>query len=102
MRLLVSGILLFVAATSVAQLAPQAPQVAYEGQNVSAVSLIANPHRDLAPLYKLVTQSANSPYSAEKIHQSADALKQAGNFADVRVEVVPDIAGLRVNFLLEP
>ena len=102
MRLSLFAFWLISAATLLAQLAPQAPQVAYEGQNVSAVSLIANPHRDLAPLYKLVTQSANSPYSAEKIHQSADALKQAGNFADVRVEVVPDIAGLRVNFLLEP
>ena len=102
MRLSLFGFWLIGAATLWAQLAPQTPQAAYEGQNVTAVSLIANPHRDLAPLLKLVTQSANSPYSADKIRQSADALKQAGNFADVRVEVVPDIAGLRVNFLLEP
>ncbi len=102
MRLSLFGFWLISAATALAQLAPQAPQAAYEGQNVSAVSLIANPHRDLAPLFKLVTQSASSPYSAEKIQHSAEALKQAGNFADVRVEVVPDISGLRVNFLLEP
>jgi outer membrane protein assembly factor BamA len=102
MRLSLFGFWLISAATLLAQLAPQAPQVAYEGQNVSAVSLIANPHRDLTPLLRLVSQSADSPYSADKIQQSAEALKKAGNFADVRVEVVPEIAGLRVNFLLEP
>ncbi len=40
-----------------AQLAPQPPQAAYAGQNVSAVSLIANPHRDLTSLYALVEQT---------------------------------------------
>ncbi len=93
---LISATMLF------AQLAPQAPQAAYAGQNVSAVSLIANPHRDLASLYRLVEQPANAPYSEEKIQQTAAALKKAGNFPDVKVEVVPDIAGLRVSFLLEP
>ncbi len=89
-------------ATAQAQLAAQMPQAAYEGQNVSAVSLIANPHRDLQPLLQLVTQQAGSPYSNQKIQESADALKRAGNFPKVEVRVVPDINGLRVNFLLEP
>jgi outer membrane protein insertion porin family len=85
-----------------AQLAPQAPQKAYEGQNVSYVSLVANPHRDLDPLFAVVTQKAGSPYSQEKIDSSAAALKKAGNFPEVHVKVVPDINGLRVSFLLEP
>jgi outer membrane protein insertion porin family len=85
-----------------AQLAPQAPQKAYEGQNVSYVSLVANPHRDLDPLFAVVTQKAKSPYSQEKIDSSAAALKKAGNFPEVHVKVVPDINGLRVSFLLEP
>jgi outer membrane protein insertion porin family len=85
-----------------AQLAPQAPQKAYEGQNVSYVSLVANPHRDLDPLFAVVTQKAGSPYSQEKIDSSAAALKKAGNFPEVHVRVVPDINGLRVSFLLEP
>jgi hypothetical protein len=41
-----------------AQFAPQGPQAAYEGQNVIAVSLIANPHRDLEPLRSVLTQKA--------------------------------------------
>ena len=89
-------------ATLLAQLAPQTPQAAYEGQNVSAISLIANPHRDLRPLFQVVTQQAGSPYSNQKIQESADALKRAGNFPKVEVRVVPDINGLRLSFLLEP
>ena len=69
MRLLVFVVVFFVA-ESFAQLAPQGPQAAYEGQNVSAVSLIANPHRDLKPLLPLVTQKAGEPYSDAKIQAS--------------------------------
>lgn len=101
MRLLFFGIL-FCSALTFAQLAPQAPQAAYEGQNVSAISLIANPHRDLTPLYPLVTQKAGMPYSQEKIKESSQALQKAGAFPQVRVSVEPEISGLRVNFLLEP
>ncbi len=102
MRLSLLGFWLISAAITFAQLAPRTPQAGYEGQNVTAVSLIANPHRDLAPFFPLVTQGSNTPYSQEKIQASADALKKAGNFKEVRVEVVPDITGLRVSFLLEP
>ena len=102
MRLSLLGFWLISAAITFAQLAPRTPQAGYEGQNVTAVSLLANPHRDLAPFFPLVTQGSNTPYSQEKIQASADALKKAGNFKEVRVEVVPDITGLRVSFLLEP
>jgi outer membrane protein insertion porin family len=102
MRLPFFGIWLLGAAAAFAQLAPRVPQSAYEGQNVSAISLVANPHRDLGPLFKVVTQHANEPYSQKKIEESQQALQKAGNFPQVRVEVVPDISGLRVSFLLEP
>src|SRR5579864_7209082 len=85
-----------------AQLAPQGPQPAYNGQNVSAISLIANPHRDLTPLYPLVTQKVGTPYNEAIIEASAQALKQAGGFPKVDINVEPEVAGLRVNFLLEP
>ena len=96
------GLFLIYAATATAQLAPETPQAAYEGQNVSAVSLIANPHRDLNPLIPLVTQKAGAPYSQQKIQQSAAALQKAGSFPKVEINVVPDVQGLRVSFLLEP
>jgi outer membrane protein insertion porin family len=95
-------ILLLSAATTLAELAVQGPQTVYEGQNVSAVSLIANPHRNLDPLYELVEQKPGSPYSQQKIEASAQALQKAGNFPKVDVTVVPEVKGFRVNFLLEP
>jgi len=102
MRSFVFGYLLFGATIACAQLAPQAPQAAYEGQNVSGVSLIANPHRNLDPLVPLVSQKTDAPYSGEKIRASADALQAAGHFQKVQVNVVPEVSGLRVNFVLEP
>jgi outer membrane protein insertion porin family len=102
MRLSFVGVWLISAATLFGQLAPQSPQSAYEGQNVSFVSLTANPHRDLTPLYKVVTQHASEPYSQKKIEESQQALQKTGGFPKVRVQVVPDISGLRVSFLLEP
>ena len=101
MRSLVFGVLFF-SAGGLAQLAPPGPQAAYEGQNVSSVSLIANPHRDLTPLYPVVIQEAGTPYSEANIEASAQALKKAGGFADVQINVEPEVSGLRVSFLLEP
>ncbi|MGA8439428.1 MAG: POTRA domain-containing protein [Candidatus Sulfotelmatobacter sp.] len=89
-------------ATGFAQLAPQAPPASYEGQNVSSVSLIANPHRDLEPLRACITLRPGDPYSEEKIRASAEALEKAGGFPKVQVSVVPDSSGLRISFLLEP
>ena len=85
-----------------AQLALQAPSVSYEGQKLSAVSLIANPRRDLQPLTPLVQQRAGEPYSQQKIDASRQALQDTGYFQKVQVSIVPEVAGLRVNFLLEP
>ncbi len=102
MRLRILGFWLLAVAGALGQLAPQTPQSAYEGQNVSGVSLIANPHRDLTAFFKLVTQHANEPYSQKKIEESQQALQKSGQFPKVQVQVVPDITGLRVSFLLEP
>lgn len=102
MRLCVLAFCLVGATIAFAQLAPQPPQAAYNGQNVSSVSLVANPHRDLEPLFAVVTQKANTPYSLREIEASADALQKAGGFSKVGVNVVPDVSGLRVSFLLEP
>lgn len=84
------------------QLAPQVPQAAYEGQNVSAITLVANPHRDFEPLLAVVTQKPGQPYSQKRVEESAEALKKAGGFPEVHVNVAPEVSGLRVSFLLEP
>ena len=101
MRFFSFGVLLW-SAVAFAQLAPQEPQPAYNGQNVSGISLIANPHRDLKPLLPLVAQKPGTPYNQATIEATAQALKKAGGFPKVDVSVEPEVAGLRVNFLLEP
>jgi outer membrane protein insertion porin family len=95
-------LLLLFAASAVAQVAVQGPQAIYEGQNVGAIDLIGNPHRDVEALRPLVQQKTGEPYSEGKVQASIAALKASGQFPKVDVDVVPDPAGLRLNFLLEP
>jgi outer membrane protein insertion porin family len=98
-----SGVFVFlVVAATWAQLAVQGPQSVYEGQNVGAIDLIGNPHRDLEPFRALVAQKAGEPYSQAKVEASIAALEHTGQFPKVQVNVVPDPSGLRLNFLLEP
>jgi outer membrane protein insertion porin family len=92
-------LLLLWRATCLAQLPIEGPQASYDGENVSAVDLIANPHRDVEPLRSLVQQKAGQPYSQAKVEASIAALIQ--QFPKVQVSIVPEISGLRLNFLLE-
>src|SRR5664279_3687236 len=98
-----SVLLVFVAtAVACAQLNVLPPQDVYDGQNVDAVDLIGNPHRDLEPLRSVMVQKAGAPYSQAKVEASIDALQKAGGFTKVSVDVVPEPSGLRLDFLLEP
>src|SRR5260370_21315218 len=101
MRLSGLFFLLFVSA-SWAQLTVQEPRPIYDGQNVAAIDLIGNPHRDVEPLRPLVKQKAGHPYSQADVEASISALRQTGQFPNVGVNVVPAPTGLRLNFLLEP
>jgi outer membrane protein insertion porin family len=84
------------------QVAVQGPQSVYEGQNVAAIDLVANPHRDVEPLRPLLVQKPGQPYSQSNVEASIKALEGTGQFPKVQVNVVADPAGLRLNFLLEP
>jgi outer membrane protein insertion porin family len=98
-----SGFCIFLFATATwAQLAVQGPQPLYNGQPVSAIDLVGNPHRDMEPLRPLVVQKAGQPYSQADVEASIAALERTGMFPKVQVTVVPDPSGLRLNFLLEP
>ena len=79
----------------------QDPRV-YEGQTVTAIDLVANPHRDTEPLRSVIAQKVRQPYSHDKIAESVLALEKAGKFPKVTVQVIPDPSGLRVSFILEP
>jgi outer membrane protein insertion porin family len=83
----------------------QMPTVAsrlYEGQTVSAIDLVANPHRDVEPLRSLIVQKVGEPYSDQKVQTSVAALQETGKFPKVEAQVTPDPDGLRVSFVLEP
>jgi outer membrane protein insertion porin family len=85
-----------------AQVSSRSQQAIYDGQTVTAVDLIANPHRDVEPLRAAVVQQAGRPFSDADVQASVAALQRAGNFEKVTVDVVPDISGVRLNFILEP
>ena len=85
-----------------AQATFQTPQDVYEGQTVSAIDLIANPHRDVESLRPLVVQQAGQPFSKAKVQASIEALQKQGKFAKVELNVVPDPSGVRLDFVLEP
>jgi outer membrane protein assembly factor BamA len=74
----------------------------YEGQTVTAIDLVANPHRDTEPLRSVIAQKVGQPYSHDKIAESVLALEKAGKFPKVTAQVIPDPSGLRVSFILEP
>ncbi len=74
----------------------------YEGQVVSAVDLIANPHRDVEPLRPIIAQKIGQPYSHDNIEASVLALEEKGKLPKVVAQVTPDPSGLRVSFILEP
>src|SRR3984957_10244370 len=84
------------------QAAFQTPQEVYEGQTVSAIDLIANPHRDVEPLRPLVVQKTGQPFSSANVQATMAALQKQGGFPKVELNVVPDPSGLRLDFVLEP
>jgi outer membrane protein insertion porin family len=94
--------LLFSTAAAFAQVDVLGPSPAFEGRPVSAIDLIANPHRDVEPMRQLVVQKAGEPYSDAKVGASIKALDDTGQFDKVQVNVVAEISGLRLDFLLEP
>ena len=47
-------------------------------------------------------QKAGQPFTIDSVNQTAAALKAAGNFQSVRIQVDPESTGLRVLFILEP
>lgn len=98
-----SGILfLCFGVASFAQISVPGPGPIYDGQNVVAIDLIGNPHRDMEALRPLVVQKAGQPYSQAEVEASIQALEHTGLFPKITVNVIPDTSGLRLNFLLEP
>ena len=77
-------------------------QVSYDGQMVSSIRVIADPHIDVEHLTPLISQKVGQPYSQSDVQRSVEALKRAGHFTKVAIDGDPEPAGLRLNFILEP
>ncbi len=74
----VAFFLVFSALRAFAQVSSTGPQPLYNGQTVTAVALIANPHRDVEPLRAYVAQQAGAPYSEASIEARISALQEKG------------------------
>jgi len=102
MRSSILFLILLSAGSTSAQLAMQGPNSVFEGRPVGAIDLIANPHRDVEPLRSLLVQKEGQAYSQANVNATIAALENTGQFHDVKVNVVPDTSGLRLDFILEP
>lgn len=74
----------------------------YEGQNVAAIDIAGRPDLQTSQFASSLIQKAGEPFSKDKVNQTAAALKAAGHFEAVRIEVDPDPKGVRVLLVLEP
>ena len=74
----------------------------YEGQNVTAIEVAGRPDLDTSKLTPLFPQHAGEPFSRQKIDQSIAALKSAGKFSEVQLQIDPESDGVRVLMIVEP
>ena len=75
----------------------------YEGQPVTAVEIAGRPDLKVAQFSVGVSRNRpGQPFDKQKVDRTAAALKTAGHFESVRVQVEPEAKGLRVLFVIEP
>ena len=84
--------------------APQTEQAmqSYEGQKVASVVLAGRPDLDTNQLMQVVRVKAGQKFSQADVHASVDALKSAGGFQDVTVDIKPQADGVNVIMVLQP
>jgi outer membrane protein insertion porin family len=74
----------------------------YEGQNVTAIEIAGRPGLDTSKLTPLFQQQAGQPFSKQKVDATIAALKSAGKFTEVQLQVEPEADGVRILMILEP
>jgi outer membrane protein insertion porin family len=74
----------------------------YEGQNVTSVEIAGRPDLDSSKLTPYLQQRAGEPFSKQKVDESIAALKSAGKFSAVQLQVEPEANGVRVLMIVEP
>ncbi len=74
----------------------------YEGQNVTGIEIAGRPELKTSQFESLFVQKPGTPFAREKVDQTIAALKHAGNFPNVQLQVIPEANGVRVLLVLEP
>jgi outer membrane protein insertion porin family len=95
-------LIVFIAAKLCAQQSFPAAEAAYQGETVTAIDLVANPHIDVEAFRAVLLQKPDQTYSQDKVEASVAALERTGKFGAVRVSVTPEPRGLRLTFVMEP
>jgi len=74
----------------------------YQGQTVTAVDIAGRPDLKVPAFLQVITQKTGQAFDREKVNASVAALKAAGHFQNVRVDVEPAANGVHVYFVIEP
>lgn len=74
----------------------------YEGQNVTSISIAGRPDYDTSQCPQCMVQKVGQPFSRQQVEQTANALKSAGKFDHVEIQVEPAAQGVHIVFLAEP
>jgi outer membrane protein assembly factor BamA len=84
--------------------APNTQQIlsSYEGQNVTGIEVAGQPEVDPQKYTSLFQQHVGEPFSREKVDASIEALKAAGHFKEVQLQVDPEGDGVRILLIAEP
>ena len=83
---------------------PPAEQIlsSYQGQTVTSINIAGRPDLKADDFTSKFAQRAGEPFDKQKIDNTAAAIKAAGNFKNVRIQVEPEAQGLSVTFVIEP
>ena len=83
---------------------PPADQIlaSYQGQTVTSIDIAGRPDLKTDQFRSGFAQHPGELFDIQKIDNSAAAIKDAGNFKNVRIQVEPEAQGLRVTFVIEP
>ncbi|HEY2472799.1 MAG TPA: POTRA domain-containing protein [Terracidiphilus sp.] len=74
----------------------------YQGQTVTSVDVAGRPDLNASQFASALAQQSGQPFDLQKVEATAGAIKAAGKFENVRIEVEPEARGLRLFFVLEP
>ena len=74
----------------------------YKGQTVTSINIAGRPDLKADDFTSKFAQRAGEPFDKQKIDNTVAAIKAAGNFKNVRIQVEPEAQGLSVTFVIEP